>query len=132
MTRKDFISQLGIGAAFVLTTACLGSCKKDTVLTVDMTLDLTDAAYAKLKNVDNYIIKDGVVVAKTKTGTYIAATVVCSHEDLKQITLKDDEWYCTAHGARFDQAGKGLNNNGKNGIQVFKTTLTGNSLRITS
>jgi nitrite reductase/ring-hydroxylating ferredoxin subunit len=131
MTRKEFISQLGIGAAFVLTTSCLGSCKKETI-SVDMTLDLSDAAYAKLKNVDSYIVKDGVVVAKTKAGAYIAATVVCSHEDLKQITLKDDEWYCTAHAARFDQAGKGLNDKGKSGIQVFQTTLTGTSLRVFS
>jgi nitrite reductase/ring-hydroxylating ferredoxin subunit len=133
MNRKEFLSQLGIGAAFVLTTSCLGSCKKETAATtVDMTIDLTNATFAALKNNDSYVVKDGIVIAKTKTGTYIAATVICSHDDLKQITLKNDEWFCTEHSARFDQTGKGLNNNGSKGLTVYKTTLTGTSLRVYS
>ena len=133
MNRKEFLSQLGIGAAFVLTTSCLGSCKKETpAVAADLTIDLTDAAYAALKNNDSYVVKDGIVIAKTKVGAYIAATVTCSHDEYKQITLRNDEWYCSQHGARFDQAGKGINSLGSKGLKIYKTELKGNSLRVYS
>ena len=133
MTRKDFLAQLGIGAAFVLTTSCLQSCKKDAAVTnLDITVDLTTAAYDKLKTNGGYVVKDNVVIARTKSGEYVAATLICSHEDLKQITFQDEEWNCTAHGARFDQKGVGLNGNGKKGLTIYKTTLTGTNLRVFS
>ena len=133
MTRKDFLAQLGIGAAFVLTTSCLESCKKDTAATnVDMTIDLTTATYDKLKTNGGYVVSNNIVIARTKAGDYVAATVICSHEDLKQITFQDEEWNCTAHGARFDQKGVGLNSNGKKGLTIYKTTLTGTNLRVFS
>ena len=103
-----------------------------TATAADLTIDLTEAAYAVLKNNDSYIVKDGIVIAKTKTGTYIAATVTCSHDEFKQITLKNDEWYCTQHGARFDQAGKGINSLGSKGLKIYKTELKGTSLRVYS
>jgi cytochrome b6-f complex iron-sulfur subunit len=135
MERRDFLEQLGIGAAFVLTTACLGSCKKDTAVTpADFTLDLTAAANANLKTNGGYVVSNGVVVAKTTAGDYVAATVVCSHEQKTQVVYDKaaNQWHCTAHDARFDMTGKGVNSNGSKGLAIYKTTLTGTSLRVFS
>ena len=133
MDRRHFLERLGIGAAFALTASCLGSCKSDTVSSVDFTIDLNDSAYSALKNNGGYVIKNGAVVARTTTGEYAAATVTCSHEGQNQITYNSQgQWYCTAHGATFDATGKGLNSNGSKGLTIFKTTLTGTSLRVYS
>jgi nitrite reductase/ring-hydroxylating ferredoxin subunit len=134
MDRRDFLSQLGIGAGFVLATACLGSCKSDAVTPADFTLNLDDAANAALKVNGGYIISNGTVVARTNAGTYVAATVVCSHEQKNQVTYRksSDSYYCTAHGAEFDLKGKGLNSNGSKGLTVYQTALTGTSLRVFS
>ncbi len=135
MNRKDFIAQLGLGAAFVLTASCLGSCKKtDTAVAqnVDFSLDLAAPANAALATIGGYLVTNDVVVAKTITGAYVAATVICSHEQQKQITLSNNEWVCGAHGARFSLSGSGLNSNGSKGLKTYNTSVTGNTLRVFS
>lgn len=131
MNRKEFLGKLGLGAAFVLTTACLGSCGSNVDLTsVDFTLDLTDSANSALANNGGYIIKDKVVVAKNNDGNYVAATQLCSHEDKYEIILKNNEWFCTAHDARFGLDGSGLNSKGDKNLTIYNTSLDGNTLRV--
>jgi cytochrome b6-f complex iron-sulfur subunit len=136
MKRKEFIAKLGIGAAFVLTTNCLQSCTKDSAADgpVDFTLDLKEAANATLAINGNYIVTNGVVVARANDGSYVAATVTCSHDNQKKVTYDKDtnQYYCTAHGAEFDLAGKGKNSLGNKGLTIYKTTLTGTTLRVYS
>jgi cytochrome b6-f complex iron-sulfur subunit len=135
MERKDFLAQLGLGAAFVLTAGCFGSCKKSSTTSdapVDFTLDLTASANAALVTNGGYLVSNGVVVAKNSAGAYVAATQTCSHEGLKQISFNNNEWSCSAHGARFNQAGSGLNSNGSKGLKIYNTSVTGSSLRVYS
>jgi cytochrome b6-f complex iron-sulfur subunit len=134
MERREFLEKLGIGAAFVLTTACLQSCSKDSSGPVDFTLNLDDATNAALKNNGGYVVSNNTVVAKTTTGEYVAATIVCSHEGRSQVVYRQssNSFYCSAHGAEFDLKGSGLNSNGKGGLSIYKTVLTGTSLRVTS
>lgn len=52
---------------------------------------------------------------------------------LKQFEIDNNhQWYCTAHGASFDINGTGLNSNGSKGLTIYKTSLSGTSLRIFS
>ncbi len=136
MDRRDFLSSIGVGAAFALTASCLGSCKKQDVTpsSVDFTVDLTASSNAALKVKGGYIIQNQVVIAQTLSGTYAAATVICSHQGESRVVYDkiNNQWYCGAHGATFAINGSGVNNNGKNGLSVYKTTLTGNSLRVYS
>jgi nitrite reductase/ring-hydroxylating ferredoxin subunit len=100
----------------------------------DFTLNLDDAANSALKTNGNYLISNGIVVAKTTTGEYVAATVTCSHEGRKEVLYDkaNNRYRCTAHGAIFDLTGKGLNSEGSKGLTIYKTTLTGSSLRVFS
>ena len=133
MDRRDFLEKIGIGAAFALTSGCLASCTK-TTLAVDFSLNLDDAANVALKTNGGYVIKNGVVIARDTSGNYAAATVVCSHQQQSEVVYNKttNEWLCNAHGARFDLAGKGLNNNGNGGLTVYQTAVSGTSLRIFS
>lgn len=132
MNRKEFLGKLGLGAAFVLTASCLGGCSKSDIGPVDFTIDLTDPTYSNLANNGGYIVKDRVVVARDNAGNLVAATQLCSHEDKYQIILKDNEWFCTDHDARFSLEGAGLNEKGSKGIAVYQTTLSGDTLRVFS
>lgn len=133
MTRKEFLSTLGLGAGFVLTATCLGSCTTEVATDVNFEVDLQGMSNSALLTNDGYVVIDNVVVAKTTTGEYVAATVVCSHEDKRQITLRDDEWYCTDHGARFDFNGDGLNSKGSKGLAIYNVeTIDANTIRVFS
>jgi nitrite reductase/ring-hydroxylating ferredoxin subunit len=141
MERRQFLESLGIGAAFVLTASCLQSCKKEetggttpTTTGVDFTLNIDDPANSALKVNGGFVIANGIVVAKDKDGKFVAATQTCSHAGFKTVKFDNtkNEFMCTTHGARFDTVGKGLNSEGSNGLTIFKTTLTGSSLRVFS
>ena len=124
---------------------CLQSCKKDeptpttttptnptTSTGVDFTLNIDDAANSALKTNGGYVISNGVVVAKDKDGNFVAATQTCSHQGFKQVKFDSskNEFMCSQHGARFSTVGSGLNSEGSGGLTVYKTALTGNSLRV--
>ncbi len=141
MERREFLESLGIGAAFVLTATCLQSCKKDdtgsttTPITgVDFTINIDDTGNAALKFNGGYVISNGIVVAKDKDGNFVAATQTCSHEGYKQVKFDGakNEFMCSQHGARFSTAGAGLNSEASKGLTVYKTALTGSSLRVFS
>jgi cytochrome b6-f complex iron-sulfur subunit len=140
MERRDFLEKIGIGAAFVLTSSCLGSCKKtdDPIVTpatgVDFTLDLNAAENAALKTNGGFVIVAArkVVVVRDTAGNYVAATQVCSHEGNVQVTYNKagNNYTCPVHGANFDLAGKGTNATGSKGLTIYKTQVTGTSLRV--
>lgn len=135
MDRREFLSTVGVGAAFALTASCLGGCKKsETPAKVDFTINLDDAAFAALKNNGGYVIKDSVVIARTIAGNYAAATQICSHEGNKQVVYDktNNQWFCNSHGARFTLSGSGANSNESKGLTIYNTSLTGNSLRVFS
>lgn len=100
------------------------------ITSTKLKIDLTLSTYAKLKTVGAYMVVSNIVVALSKANTYVAATVTCSHEPKKQMIYSNNEWYCTAHGARFSLAGAGLNTNGKKGLAVYKVATDGKTLVI--
>ena len=137
INRHEFLRKIGFAGsalAAIYFSGHLQSCANDRVspAPTNLTLDLTSSENTALKTKGGYVIKDGVVIARSNTGTYIAATLTCSHEGKNQITYQTDHFYCTAHGAKYDNTGKGLNSEGKKGIAVYTTTLVGNTLTITA
>ena len=141
MERSDFLKKLGVGAAFALTATCLGGCAVENVTPdapgttgaggIDFTLDLNAAANANLGQNGGYVIvNNSVVVARDNNGNYVAATRTCSHEPRQAVRLRNNEWYCGVHGARFGLDGSGLNSSGRNGLRIYKTQLDGTSLRV--
>ncbi len=140
MNRKDFLKRLGLSGSAIIATYCLGglatSCSNDIspASDVDFTLDLSDSQYTDLTTVGGWIKTNEVVIAHVDVDLYVAVTQVCSHEGERKITYRSssEEFYCTAHGARFSTSGKGLNGNGSKGIKVYNTELLGTELHVFS
>ena len=143
MKRNEFLKSIGTGAAFILTTGCLGGCSKGEDIpfiapngsnlpsnTVLFTIDLSSEEADNLLKEGGFIIQDEIVIAKSLSGAYVAATVICTHESRKEVTFQKNEFLCTAPGARFDQSGNGLNDFGKKGLKIYQTLLNENVLTI--
>jgi nitrite reductase/ring-hydroxylating ferredoxin subunit len=144
MNRKEFLKTLGAGAAFAITFSCLGGCTNDNgdifpeEIAIDpdpvtgalLTLDLSAASSSALKNNGGYLVKNKIVVARDLSGNYVAATVRCSHEPRDKVTFRNNEYYCTEHGARFNTAGSGLNSKGSKNLTTYRTSLDGNTLSV--
>jgi len=94
-------------------------------------VDVTNALYARLLIRNNYVVVGNTfVLALSREGRYIAATVVCSHENNRTVTYRNGEWYCPQHGARYSMTGAGLNDYGARGIKVYKTAFDGQTIVI--
>ena len=135
--RHAFLKSLGLNGASLLAVYCgvstLSSCKNESVApasSVDFSLDLTNATYSKLNTVGNYVIANGIVIARVSSTGFAAVTQVCSHENKANVIYSGGGFYCTQHGATFSTTGAGTNANGSKGIKAYQTSLSGTSLRI--
>ncbi len=140
ISRTNFLKTLGLsGSAIFAAIYCTGtltSCVNEgdsttTPTPTGTTIDLTNSAYTKLNTKGNYVVVNNIVVAHTSEGKFVAVPLTCSHEQRKEVTYRTNEFYCTAHGARFSNAGVGLNSDGRNGLKLYTVTQNGNVLTIT-
>jgi len=144
MNRMEFLKSLGLKGASLFAVYCaasgLSSCVNESMDPTnptggtgnELSLDLTSATYSKLNTVGNYVVVSGIVIARVSASSFAAVTQVCSHEGRRQVVFNAGEFYCAAHGARFDTAGKGLNSTGSRGLKTYATVLDGTNLKVTT
>jgi cytochrome b6-f complex iron-sulfur subunit len=144
MNRMEFLKSLGLKGTSLFAVYCaasgLSSCVNESMDPTNPTggtgneliLDLNSAAYSKLNTVGNYVVVSGIVIARVSASSFAAVTQVCSHEGRRQVVFNAGEFYCAAHGARFDTAGKGLNSTGSRGLKTYATVLDGTNLKVTT
>ena len=139
MTRVDFLKSLGLSGTALL--AVLTSCQHEEVVAfgrttpggpVDFELDLTLPINKALWYSGGYVISNGLVIARTAQGTYVAATRICSHGQQEAVIFEGNKFVCPVHGAQFDLMVKGLNALGSKGIQLYKVEQMGSRLWIHS
>lgn len=94
-------------------------------------VDVTSPLYTRLLTRNNYVVLGNTfVLALSREGRFIAATVVCSHENNRSVSYRNGEWYCPQHGARYSLNGTGLNEYGAKGIKVYNTAFDGQTIII--
>ncbi|MEO8759811.1 MAG: Rieske (2Fe-2S) protein [Bacteroidia bacterium] len=133
ISRKEFIEQVGIGAAVLFVAACAGSCKKTAntanTTTVDFTVNVSSGALASN---GGSLIQSGVIVARTSSGTYIAVSATCTHNGGTLGFSSSNTFVCPLHGATFNTTGGVISGPTSTALQKFNTTLSGTSLRVYS
>jgi cytochrome b6-f complex iron-sulfur subunit len=135
ITRKEFIEQLGVGAAVLFVAACAGSCTKTSSSPsgptgVNFTVDVSTGPLASN---GGSIIQSGVIVARTTSGSFVAVSVTCTHEGGQLgFNSSSNIFQCPLHGATFNTGGVVTSGPASTNLQVYKTTLSGNSLRVFS
>jgi cytochrome b6-f complex iron-sulfur subunit len=137
MDRKEFLSMLGISSGALIVAGCMGGCSKSSSTTaptnVDFTLDLTQTANAPLNTAGGYIYSNGLIVAKTSSGSIIAVSKGCTHEG-EDVVYQDNNsaFYCPRHGATFGTTGSVTKGPANTALTQYKVTVAGNSVRIQS
>ncbi len=132
LTRKEFIEQVGIGAAVLFVAACAGSCKKTAQgpSSVNFTIDVSTG---NLATNGGFLVQNGVVVARTSSGSFIAVAATCTHQGgTLNYSSGSNQFVCPLHGAIFSSTGAAVSGPTSTAVQKYNTTLTGNSLRVYS
>jgi cytochrome b6-f complex iron-sulfur subunit len=138
ISRHQFLRSLGLGGSALMAVYCVGStltsCTNEGSIAPapsgGLTLDLSASSNSALQTAGGYIVVNEIVVANVGNGKYVAVTHICSHEQKREVIFRNNEFYCTAHGARFDTTGKGLNGNGSKGLTIYTTSVNGSTLTI--
>jgi cytochrome b6-f complex iron-sulfur subunit len=141
MDRKDFLNSIGISAATFALINCIGCKKNDGSSSSDTTgpkglnfsFDLSLTANAALLSNGGFLVSNGVIVARTNKGGYIAVQRSCTHESYT-LTYQSttSRFYCPNHGATFSENGAVTNGPASRSLSVYNTQLTGTTLKIYS
>ena len=142
MDRKDFLTAVGITTSSFILINCIGCSKgssgspASTVVAptgVNFTLDLTSSANAVLLNNGGFLVTNGVIVAKTTAGAYIAVQQSCTHENYTLVYQgANQRFYCNNHGSTFTEKGVVTLGPASMSLTAYNTSLIGTSLRVYS
>src|SRR5689334_17889483 len=129
MDRKEFLSLLGMSTTSFSILTCLGGCTKSDVSgtpapsNVDFTIDLSQSTNAALTNNGGYLYRNGIIVAKTTSGNYIAVQQTCTHENATVVYQSGSHrFYCDRHGASFSETGTVTGGPAPRALQQYNTS----------
>ena len=143
MDRKNFLSQVGVGAAAFLAPICLGGiagCGKSSndstssvpspPSNVDFTLDVSSGALASN---GGFLVSQGILVARTNAGAFLAVSAACTHEGTTvNYNSANNNFVCPNHGAKFSSTGMVTLGPATTNLKSYNTSLTNSTLRIYS
>jgi cytochrome b6-f complex iron-sulfur subunit len=143
MTRKEFFARVGLGAATILVPACLAgiasSCSSDDsgtggssaptpIPTNNFTVDISTGPLATN---GGFIVTNGIIIARTTTGTFLAVSSSCTHEG---VTLGYDKsgnvFVCPRHNSQFTSTGTVISGPAPSNLKQYQTTLSGTTLTV--
>jgi Rieske Fe-S protein len=83
MERKDFLKRaFALGGLAIIPAGLLTGCSKQNSsapVNVDFTLDLTQPTNAVLKDVNGYLVINGVIIIRSSTSTFNVYSAACTH-----------------------------------------------------
>ena len=145
MTRKDFFAKVGFGAAMVLVPACIAgletSCSKDNAATggttpsgggVPISFPFTvDVSSGSLATAGGFMVTNGVVIARTLAGDFIAVAAACTHQGTNvNYVASTNNFKCPNHGSQFSSGGVVQVGPAASNLKQYQTALTGTALKI--
>ncbi|TRX41297.1 QcrA and Rieske domain-containing protein [Flavobacterium restrictum] len=139
MNRKEFFARVGFGAAAILVPACIAglatSCQSEgspsvAPSNVDFNVDVSSGSLATN---GGFMVSNGIVIARTLTGSYLAVSASCTHQGTNvNYDSTGNKFVCPNHGAQFSSTGAVTQGPASSNLKMYNTALSGNTLRIYS
>ncbi|WP_018619621.1 ubiquinol-cytochrome c reductase iron-sulfur subunit [Spirosoma luteum] len=112
--RPVFFRSAGIGLVTLLLMhlafGCSGQSGSDTTLVpvqgINFTLNLADKANENLTVKGGYVVMNNVIIAQTKSGTFVAVSVNCTFDKTRLVfKAAENQFYCPLDLSRYDTTG---------------------------
>lgn len=136
MERRDFLCKCAIIACGVGAGASLlDSCQKNnnsvpSAPNVDFTIDISTSQYNALQSNGEYVYANQVIIARDRTGNFVALYQVCPHAGCTIQFDGSKSFPCPCHGSLFDENGNVTQGPATTGVKKYNTSLSGTKLRI--
>jgi cytochrome b6-f complex iron-sulfur subunit len=138
MNRLEFLKKMGLSGASLMAVYCgvtMTSCKNEdtaAVLTGGTAIyDMSTSSFSKLLTKGGYYVDsaNNIVIANTSDNGYVAVTLICTHEQQRQVYYSTNKFACSAHGATFDNKGNATSVASR-ALATYRVTQTGNVLSV--
>ncbi|MBC7570606.1 MAG: Rieske (2Fe-2S) protein [Spirosoma sp.] len=137
MNRHEFFLHAITGISALLFSRSMAGCSDSAdqppAPGLDFMLNLSDQINQSLAVVGGYVITNGVLVAHTSGGEFVAVSAKCTHEGtLLVYKPTENQFYCPLDLSRFSVTGAVVSGPATQPLNRYKvTTLNGaNSLRV--
>jgi cytochrome b6-f complex iron-sulfur subunit len=135
MDRKKFLSLVGMSAGAFAVVSCLNGCSKAPLganpPTVNFNLSLTDPANVALTHLGGYMYYQGVIIARTTAGLFLAVSQTCPHQGNTVVYESGpNDFYCPAHSSVFAPNGQVTGGPSPQNLKSYNTQLTGTTLHV--
>ncbi|WP_460905776.1 QcrA and Rieske domain-containing protein [Spirosoma areae] len=140
LDRRAFFSLVGTSVGAIVLANCMCGCSAASEDTpgpnptgtgsgkVNVSLNLNEAANAKLKQNGGFIYLNGLIVARTKDGSFLAVNKACTHAGTSvEYDLAGNRLHCPDHGSNFKNDGSVINGPAGSPLKVYKTSFDGAS-----
>lgn len=126
--------RMGVSIAIPVCLGTLNGCSGQNPVPVPGNVDFTlDVSSGSLSVNGGYLVRSGVLVARTSSGSFIAVSAACTHEGTTvRYNQAGNDFECPSHGATFSSTGKVTKGPARNNLAEYQTSLSGNSLRVFS
>lgn len=138
INRLEFLKKMGLTGASLMAVYCgvtMSSCKNEDATVAPTggtaTYDMNTSTFAKLLTKGGFHVDsaNNIVIANTSDNGYVAVTLVCTHQQQRQIYYSTNKFACSAHGATFDNKGNATSV-ASSALTTYKVTQTGNVLTV--
>jgi len=145
MTRKEFFSRAGFGAALVLLPACIAgvasSCSSDeagtsssgtSTTTPSASSDFTvDVSMGTLATEGGFLVTQGIIIARTNAGDFLAVSAACPHEGvIINYDKAGNKFVCPRHNSQFTSKGVVTVGPAASNLREYRTSLAGTTLTV--
>ena len=137
MDRRKFIKASCAFCGTALAGAALmESCSKKTN-SVNLSLDLNSAANTQLNAVGGYVYNSSIIIARIASplasSSFVALAQQCTHDGCNvSYASATSSFNCPCHAGKFDTSGKVIAGPPPSPLTKYNTSLSGNTLTITS
>ena len=141
INRLEFLKKMGLSGASLMAVYCgvtMSSCKNEettpaTPMGKTATYDITTVKNGDLKSKGGFFVDaaNNIVVTNTSDNGYVAVTLICPHEQNKNISYVTNQFKCSVHSATFDNKGIATSKVTSTALKTYTVSQSGNILTVT-
>ena len=142
MNREEFLNRLSGGLAATCVACLAAACSQDEPVTpgngpIVPLSGLTVNLASEIRNVNEFIAKNGAIVIRTATGntaaSFLAFSSSCPHAGATvEYNSSTSSFFCAAHGSSFSSNGSLVQGPATKGLTKLSVDITGTTLTVRS
>ena len=128
--RQEFFRLVGVSIGAIVLQQCLSGCNSgggdpqpdDTVK--DFSVNVNNANFTALRNAGGFVRSNGIIIARTNQGGFIAVSLACTHVGtLVNFVSSNSTFLCPNHGSVFSGEGEVQTGPATKPLIRYKTTF---------